>query len=97
MSKKVVQVSPEAAEKDAQFVAERKRKGTERYIKRHSLQARLTHGITVISCIWLCISGLFVFVPPLTQLAGSDVVFRIPYVASRFRGGFCSGSSHQCY
>lgn len=75
MSKKVVTVSPEAAEKDAQFVAERKRKGTERYIKRHSLQARLTHGITVISCIWLCISGLFVFVPPLTQMAGQDVVF----------------------
>lgn len=31
--------------------------------------------MTVICCIWLAISGLFVFVPALTQLAGPDVVF----------------------
>lgn len=36
---------------------------TKRYIKRHSLQTRVTHGIVVFSCIWLMISGLFVFVP----------------------------------
>lgn len=49
--------------------------GGERYLKRHSRQARWTHGITVICCIWLMISGAFVFVPPLAQAVGPDVVF----------------------
>ncbi len=75
MSSEKIEVSPEAAKKNQQFITDRKRKGTQRYIKRHSLQARLTHGITVVCCIWLCISGLFVFVPPLTQMAGQDIVF----------------------
>lgn len=75
MSNEAVQVSPENLEKDQAFVEARKASGKQRWILRHSKQARFTHGITVISCIWLCISGLFVFVPPLTQLAGSDVVF----------------------
>lgn len=75
MSNEAVSVSPEAAKENEAFVAGRKRKGTERYIKRHSLQARITHGVTVSCCIWLCISGLFVFVPPLTQMAGQDVVW----------------------
>ena len=72
---KTINVSPEAAEKNKEFVNDRKQKGTERYIKRHSLQARITHDVTIIACIWLAISGLFVFVPPLTQLAGQDVVW----------------------
>ncbi|MDR2106622.1 MAG: cytochrome b/b6 domain-containing protein [Coriobacteriales bacterium] len=46
-----------------------------RYIKRHSLQARLTHGIFVSSCILLAITGLFVFVPPLTALVSAETVF----------------------
>lgn len=77
MSKETIVVSPEAARKDSEFVAERRSKGTERYIKRHSLQARLTHGITVSACILLAISGLFVFVPALAQAVGPDVVFAI--------------------
>ena len=46
-------------------------------IQRKSKQARITHGVTVISCIWLCLSGLFVFVPALAQAVGSDIVFVI--------------------
>lgn len=46
-------------------------------IKRKSKQARITHGVTIISCIWLCLSGLFVFVPALAQAVGSDIVFFI--------------------
>lgn len=37
----------------------------ERVIPRHSLQTRITHGTVAICCIWLAISGLFVFVPQL--------------------------------
>lgn len=48
-----------------------------RYIKRKSLQARITHDVTIICIILLAISGLFVFVPPLTVLAGQDVVYVI--------------------
>jgi formate dehydrogenase subunit gamma len=48
-----------------------------RYIKRHSLQARLTHDVFVISCILLAITGLFVFVPPLTALVPAQVVFAL--------------------
>lgn len=55
----------------------------ERYIQRTSLQARLTHGFIVVSCVWLAISGLFVFIPPLASLVGADVVyfFRISHRA----------------
>lgn len=48
-----------------------------RYIKRHSLQARITHGIFVTSCILLAISGLFVFVPSLTAALPAEVTFAI--------------------
>lgn len=48
-----------------------------RYIKRHSLQTRITHGIFAISCILLVISGLFVFVPALTGLVPSSLTFAI--------------------
>lgn len=48
-----------------------------RYIKRHSLQARITHGIFAISCILLAISGLFVFVPALAAGVPAEVTFAI--------------------
>ena len=70
-----VEVSPEAAASNAAFLKEREGKGTVRYIKRHSKQARITHDVTIICCLWLMLSGLFVFCPPLTQAAGTDVVF----------------------
>ena len=38
---------------------------TKRFIQRHTLQTRITHDIVMASCVWLMISGLFVFVPPL--------------------------------
>ncbi|MCL1799132.1 MAG: cytochrome b/b6 domain-containing protein [Eggerthellaceae bacterium] len=44
-----------------------------RYIKRHTLQTRITHGTLAVSCILLAISGLFVFVPPLTALVPPQV------------------------
>lgn len=65
-----VNVSPEARAKDAAFLQERAASGKEKYIVRHSKQAHLTHGITVIACILLAISGLFVFVPQLVGCAG---------------------------
>lgn len=65
-----VNVSPEARAKDAAFFQDRAASGKEKYIVRHSKQARLTHGITVIACILLAISGLFVFVPHLVGYAG---------------------------
>ena len=77
MSSHTVEVSPENLAKDKQFLEERAASGKERYIKRHSKQARWTHGLTVIACILLCISGLFVFVPQLAQAVGSNVVFAI--------------------
>lgn len=75
MSNEAVNVSPEQLAADKQFLKDREAAGTERYIKRHSLQARWTHGIAVIACILLCLSGCFVFIPPLAQMVGSDVVF----------------------
>ena len=57
MSKGPVKVSAEEAAKNQAFLASMAASGKERYIKRHSLQARLTHGITIAACILLCISG----------------------------------------
>jgi len=48
-----------------------------RYIKRHTLQARITHDVFAISCILLALSGLFVFIPQLAAAVPSDVVFAI--------------------
>lgn len=45
------------------------------YIKRHTLQARITHGVAAVSIILLTISGLFVFVPALNGLLPSTVTF----------------------
>ena len=75
MSSHVVEVSPQQQAKNEKFRDDYK--GRERYIKRHSKQAMLTHGITISCCVYLMISGLFVFVPPLTQALSSDVVFFI--------------------
>lgn len=65
------------AEKNAQFLAQREASDTEKRYQRHSLQARITHAAAGISCILLCITGLFVFVPALTQMLPSNVVFGI--------------------
>jgi len=50
-----------------------------RYIKRHSLQARITHDAFAIACILLFVSGLFIFIPPLASAipAGTLFVIRI--------------------
>lgn len=71
-----VDSAQERQESNREFLEQRKAQGR-RYIKRHSKQARLTHGITISCCILLCISGLFVFVPPLAAAVGGDVVFAI--------------------
>lgn len=36
-----------------------------RFIKRHSILTRVVHGTVAVSCVWLMISGLFVFIDPL--------------------------------
>ena len=77
MNKGPVMVSSEEAAKNRAFLQQLAASGTERYIRRHSLQARLTHGITIIACILLAISGLFVFVPALAAAVGPNVVFAI--------------------
>jgi len=56
-----------------------------RYIKRHTLQTRLTHGAVAVCCILLAISGLFVFVPALTAAVPAGVVLAIR-VAHRVLG-----------
>ena len=33
-----------------------------KYIQRHSVLARITHGVVAISCILLAITGLFVMI-----------------------------------
>ena len=77
---KTVSVSPDQLAADREFLkqheADARRLGEKRIV-RHSRQARWTHGITIIACILLCISGLFVFVPALGQAAGADTVFAI--------------------
>ncbi len=49
--------------------------GKNRRIKRKSRQARFTHDWVAVCCVLLVISGLFVFIPPLSQLVGPNVVF----------------------
>lgn len=75
MNKGPVRVSAEEAAMNRMFLAAMKDGRIERYIKRHSMQARITHGVTSICCILLCISGLFVFVPALAAAVGPDAVF----------------------
>ncbi len=40
-----------------------------RFIQRHSKLTRVVHGTVAISCVWLMISGLFVFVPQLAAMS----------------------------
>lgn len=48
--------------------------GERRVIQRKSFQARLTHAVTAFTCLYLTLSGLFVFIPPLSAWAGQGVV-----------------------
>ena len=75
MSSKTVEVSPEAKAKNDEFLEDVREGKVNRRLKRHGKLARVTHGTCAICCILLAISGLFTFIPPLTQLAGQDVVF----------------------
>lgn len=47
-----------------------------RYIQRHSLLTRVTHGVVAITCILLAVTGLFVFWP---ELGGSIMGGRFTY------------------
>ena len=67
-------VTSEQYESNKKFLEDLKASGGRR-IQRKSKQARITHGVTIISCILLAISGLFVFIPALAQAVGNDVVF----------------------
>ncbi len=77
MNKGPVMVSAEETAKNQAFLQKMAASGSERYIKRHSKQARWTHGITISACILLAISGLFVFVPQLAAAAGAQAVWTI--------------------
>ncbi len=69
-----ITVYPEQAQKNAEFIKERKESGKQLRVQRTTKQARITHGTVAISCILLAISGLFVFVPPLTKAVGLCLV-----------------------
>lgn len=73
---KGVSVSPQDWASDQDFLR-REAVAGERRIKRHSRQTRWTHGITIVCCLLLCVSGLFVFVPALGQVLGAQAVFTI--------------------
>lgn len=45
-----------------------------RYIQRHSLLKRLVHGTVAVSCFFLILSGLVVFVPAIAQAVGDGFV-----------------------
>jgi formate dehydrogenase subunit gamma len=49
----------------------------QRYLKRHTLQTRITHGVVGITCLLLVATGLFVFIPALNNLVPSSVTFGI--------------------
>ena len=61
-----------------------------RYIQRHSLLTRVTHGVAAITCILLAVTGLFVFWPELGgSIMGGEFtywmrmlhrVFAIPFI-----------------
>ncbi len=75
MSKKHFEVSAEEAAANKAFLEARAATPGVKRIQRKSLQARLTHGAVAISCILLSLTGLFVFVPSLGAMVGSDAVF----------------------
>ncbi len=74
MSRETINVTPEEAAKNEEFIKARKATGKQVRVQRTSLQARITHGTVAICCILLALSGLFVFCPPLAAAAGSQVV-----------------------
>ena len=43
-----------------------------KYIQRHSVLARITHGVVAISCILLAITGLFVMITAWNNGVGSE-------------------------
>lgn len=55
-----------------------------RYIQRHSKQTRITHALAAICCVWLIISGCFVFIPQLA--AANPDVTRVMRVSHRVVG-----------
>jgi formate dehydrogenase subunit gamma len=59
-----------------------------RYIQRHSLFARLVHGTVGVSCFFLILSGFVVFVPAISQAAGSGIVQFLRLLHRIFAVGF---------
>ena len=70
-----VEVSAEDRAKDDAFLEDVRSGKVNRVLHRHGKLGRFTHATCAISCGLLAVSGLFTFIPPLTQLAGQDVVF----------------------
>ncbi len=71
-------VTPEEQIANEEFLKARKATtadGKEVRIKRKSLQARITHGVNACCVILLALSGLFVFVPALTAMVPTQLVF----------------------
>ena len=77
MSNHTVEVTPQQAASDKEFLKKMKDSDKAVYIQRQTIQARITHDVTVICCILLIISGLFVFIPPLAAAIGGQAVFAI--------------------
>ncbi len=55
-----------------------------RYIQRHSLLARFTHGAVAISCLFLTLTGIFVLVPALNNWIGADAAIALRWVHRLF-------------
>ena len=55
-----------------------------RFIQRHSVLTRIVHCTIAVACVWLMISGLFVFVPPLA--AASPELARFMKISHRVVG-----------
>lgn len=62
-----------------------------RYIQRHSLLKRVIHGIHMVACIMLIITGLVVFIPALATAVGKDVVQAIRVGHKVFAAIFIAG------
>ena len=72
-----------------------------RYIQRHSLLTRVTHGVAAIACILLAVTGLFVFVPSLgggimafvlNQFGPDTAYANFPWYCHLVYGGFAFGA-----
>ncbi len=73
MSNKLEFMSQEEYDSNKEFLETHD--GKNRLIKRKSRQARFTHDFTAIACGLLVLTGLFVFIKPLGELVGPNVVF----------------------